>query len=172
VSAAPISLPSMSAMSLAVSMSMSMSMSMSILRRGARRPIGEPFCGRGARLARRLLADEEPPDFSLPRSGRQHLCFSSACMHRGAPAVREPTGAVRNLRCQHHAWTYSTTDGELLAVTDERDFVDLCKADKGLPQVNCDPWGGWVCVDHLQPPSQASQGVRGQGRSRDGAIPA
>ena len=97
MSAAPISLPSMSAMSLAVSMSTSMS----ILRRGARRPIGE-----------------------------------------------------------------------LLAVTDERDFVDLCKADKGLPQVNCDPWGGWVCVDHLQPPSQASQGVRGQGRSRDGAIPA
>ena len=74
-------------------------------------------------------------------------CFSNTCMHRGAPVVREPKGTVRNLRCPYHAWTYETTTGKLLAVTDERDFVGLCKDDKGLPQISCDTWGGWVWVN-------------------------
>lgn len=74
-------------------------------------------------------------------------CFSNTCMHRGAPVVREPTGTVRNLRCQYHAWTYDTTDGRLLAVTDERDFPGLCKDDKALPKIACDTWGGWVWIN-------------------------
>jgi len=74
-------------------------------------------------------------------------CFSNTCMHRGAPVVREPRGTVRNLRCQYHAWTYSTTSGDLLAVTDERDFVGLCKEDKGLPAAGCETWGGWIWVN-------------------------
>lgn len=73
--------------------------------------------------------------------------FSNTCMHRGAPVVREPKGTVRNLRCQYHAWTYEVTTGDLLAVTDERDFVGLCKEDKSLPQVSCDTWGGWVWIN-------------------------
>ena len=77
----------------------------------------------------------------------QVRCFSNTCMHRGAPVVREPTGTVRNLRCQYHAWTYDTTDGRLLAVTDERDFIGLCKDDKGLPEISCDTWGGWVWIN-------------------------
>jgi len=80
------------------------------------------------------------------RDGRIR-CFSNTCMHRGAPVVREPTGTVRNLRCQYHAWTYDTTDGRLIAVTDERDFPGLCKDDKGLPEISCDTWGGWVWVN-------------------------
>lgn len=74
-------------------------------------------------------------------------CFSNTCMHRGAPVVREPTGTVRNLRCQYHAWTYDITSGDLLAVTDERDFIGLCKDEKALPQVSCDTWGGWVWIN-------------------------
>ncbi len=74
-------------------------------------------------------------------------CFSNTCMHRGAPVVREPAGTVRNLRCQYHAWTYDATDGHLIAVTDERDFPGLCKDDKGLPEISCDTWGGWVWVN-------------------------
>ncbi len=74
-------------------------------------------------------------------------CFSNTCRHRGAPVVREPTGTVRHLRCQYHAWTYGITDGSLIAVTDERDFVGLCKEDRGLPEVSCDTWGGWVWVN-------------------------
>lgn len=74
-------------------------------------------------------------------------CFSNTCRHRGAPVVREPQGTVRNLRCQYHAWTYEITTGDLLAVTDERDFIGFCKEDRGLPQISCDTWGGWVWVN-------------------------
>jgi len=74
-------------------------------------------------------------------------CFSNTCRHRGAPVVREPTGTVRHLRCQYHAWTYGITKGDLIAVTDERDFIGLCKEDRGLPEISCDVWGGWVWVN-------------------------
>lgn len=81
--------------------------------------------------------------------GRDGLirCFSNTCRHRGAPVVRDRKGTVRNLRCQYHAWTYDITGGDLLAVTDERDFIGLCKQDRGLPQISCDIWGGWVWVN-------------------------
>jgi len=76
-------------------------------------------------------------------------CFSNTCRHRGAPVVREPRGQVRHLRCQYHAWTYGITKGDLVAVTDERDFIGLRKEDRALPEVSCDTWGGfvWVNVD-------------------------
>lgn len=80
-------------------------------------------------------------------------CFSNTCMHRGAPVVREPQGTVRNLRCQYHAWTYEITTGDLLAVTDERDFPGLCKEEKGLPQISCDTWGGWIWINMSPEPT-------------------
>ena len=39
--------------------------------------------------------------------------------------VREEKGSDRRLRCQYHSWTYDITDGTLIALPDERDFVDL-----------------------------------------------
>ena len=30
---------------------------------------------------------------------------------------------------------------------DERDFVDLCKEDRGLPEISCDTWGGWIWIN-------------------------
>ena len=51
-------------------------------------------------------------------------CFSNTCRHRGAPVVREKAGTIRHLQCQYHSWTYGIDNGELLAVPDERDFVD------------------------------------------------
>ncbi|MFK7918570.1 MAG: aromatic ring-hydroxylating dioxygenase subunit alpha [Ilumatobacter sp.] len=95
-----------------------------------------------------FLFDElGPPLIVIRGKDGQVRCFSNTCMHRGAPVVREPTGTVRNLRCQYHAWTYDTTDGRLIAVTDERDFPGLCKEDKGLPQISCGTWGGWVWIN-------------------------
>ena len=32
-------------------------------------------------------------------------------------------------------------------MTDERDFIGICKEDRGLPQISCDTWGGWVWVN-------------------------
>ena len=83
----------------------------------------------------------------------QIRCFSNTCRHRGAPVVRESSGQVRRLQCQYHSWTYDTAGGALIAVPDERDFVDLCKQDRSLPQVSCEVWGGWVWVN-LDPDAQ------------------
>ncbi len=74
-------------------------------------------------------------------------CFSNTCRHRGAPVVREKEGTIRHLQCQYHSWTYGIDNGELLAVPDERDFVDLCKEDRGLPEISCDTWGGWIWIN-------------------------
>ena len=101
-----------------------------------------------------FLFDELGPPLIVVR-GSDHTvrCFSNTCRHRGAPVVREPTGTVKHLRCQYHAWTYTTDTGELIAVPDERDFVDLCKDDRALPQVRCETWGGWIWVN-LDPDAQ------------------
>ncbi len=95
-----------------------------------------------------FLFDELGPPLIVIRGEDGRIrCFSNTCRHRGAPVVREQTGTVRNLRCQYHAWTYGITEGDLIAITDERDFIGICKEDRGLPEISCDVWGGWVWVN-------------------------
>jgi phenylpropionate dioxygenase-like ring-hydroxylating dioxygenase large terminal subunit len=73
--------------------------------------------------------------------------FYNTCQHRGAPVVREESGSVRQLRCQYHSWTYDITEGALIAVPDERDFVGLCRDERALRPVRCERWGGWWFVN-------------------------
>jgi len=73
--------------------------------------------------------------------------FYNTCQHRGAPVVRDPTGTARQLRCQYHSWTYDITDGALVNVPDERDFVGLDKAQRCLPGLRCEIWDNWVFVN-------------------------
>lgn len=80
--------------------------------------------------------------------------FYNTCQHRGAPVVRDAFGSARNLRCQYHSWTYDITTGELVHVPDERDFVGLCKAERGLVRLSCEVWQGWIFVN--QDPQAAS----------------
>jgi len=79
--------------------------------------------------------------------------FYNTCQHRGAPVVREASGTARQLRCQYHSWTYDITDGALINVPDERDFVDLDKTTRCLQTLRCEIWDGWVFVnqDHDAP---------------------
>ncbi len=72
--------------------------------------------------------------------------FRNACRHRGAPVVRGAGGNARLFVCQNHSWTYDL-EGHLVRVPDERDFVGLCPADRGLPPVRCESWGGWWFVN-------------------------
>jgi phenylpropionate dioxygenase-like ring-hydroxylating dioxygenase large terminal subunit len=72
--------------------------------------------------------------------------FYNTCQHRGAPVVREPAGTARTLRCQYHSWTYDITEGQLVSVPDERDFVGLEKAERCLARLRCEIWDGWVFV--------------------------
>ena len=73
--------------------------------------------------------------------------FYNTCQHRGAPVVRDLRGTARTLRCQYHSWTYDITDGALTQVPDERDFIDLCRGDRGLVPVACETWAGWIFVN-------------------------
>ena len=74
-------------------------------------------------------------------------CFYNTCQHRGAPVVREECGSARRLRCQYHSWTYDITDGTLVALPDERDFVDLDKTERSLPRISCDTFAGFIFIN-------------------------
>ena len=77
----------------------------------------------------------------------QIRAFYNTCQHRGAPVVRDAHGSAHTLRCQYHSWTYDITDGTLLSVPDERDFVGLDKASRCLPAARCETWDGWIFVN-------------------------
>lgn len=77
----------------------------------------------------------------------QARAFYNTCKHRGAPVVRDARGSARNLRCQYHGWTYDLDDGRLVSVPDERDFVSLCRDDRGLTGIACEVWQNWVFVN-------------------------
>ncbi len=81
--------------------------------------------------------------------GTDHVvrCFYNTCQHRGAPIVRDQRGSSRRLRCQYHSWTYDIDGGQLVAVPDERDFVDLDWEQRCLPRASCDTYGGFVFVN-------------------------
>lgn len=95
-----------------------------------------------------FLFDELGPPLIIIRGEDGVIrCFSNTCRHRGAPIVRESTGTVRNLRCQYHAWTYGITAGDLIAITDERDFIGINKEERNLPEIRCELWGGWIWIN-------------------------
>ena len=73
--------------------------------------------------------------------------FYNTCQHRGAPVVRDTSGTARTLRCQYHSWTYDITDGALISVPDERDFVGLDKDQRCLPTLRCEIWDNWIFVN-------------------------
>tara|TARA_B100000214_G_scaffold130411_1_gene92715 strand:+ start:2000 stop:3265 length:1266 start_codon:yes stop_codon:yes gene_type:complete len=74
-------------------------------------------------------------------------CFYNTCQHRGAPVVRDEAGSSKRLRCQYHSWSYDITDGSLVAVPDEHDFVDLDRTQRCLPKVSCETLEGFIFVN-------------------------
>jgi phenylpropionate dioxygenase-like ring-hydroxylating dioxygenase large terminal subunit len=74
-------------------------------------------------------------------------CFYNTCQHRCAPVVREDRGSSRRLRCQYHSWTYEIDGGKLVALPDERDFVDFDWEARCLPRASCDVFGGFMFVN-------------------------
>ena len=55
------------------------------------------------------------------------------------------SGNTKLLKCQYHSWSYDL-DGSLVRVPDERDFFNLDLSCKGLKEVYCDVWDGWVYI--------------------------
>ncbi|NKQ54294.1 aromatic ring-hydroxylating dioxygenase subunit alpha [Amycolatopsis sp. K13G38] len=80
--------------------------------------------------------------------------FLNACRHRGAPVARGCGGKVkRHLICGFHSWAYDLA-GNLVGVTEKRDFTDLRIAERGLTSVRCESWGGFLFVN-LDPEAPA-----------------
>jgi len=74
-------------------------------------------------------------------------CYYNTCQHRGAPVVRDERGSSRRLRCQYHSWTYEIDEGALVAVPDERDFVDLDWQQRCLPRARAEVFAGFIFVN-------------------------
>ena len=72
--------------------------------------------------------------------------FYNTCSHRGAPIVTEQSGQRSRLVCKYHGWTYSHS-GDLLAVRDPEDFVNLDKSCRGLTPVRCERFGNLIFVN-------------------------
>ena len=71
--------------------------------------------------------------------------FYNACRHRGAPVVREECGTAKRLTCLYHSWSYDTS-GELRAIPDNRNFVDVDQDALGLAPVRCESSDGFLFV--------------------------
>ncbi|MDA1074896.1 MAG: aromatic ring-hydroxylating dioxygenase subunit alpha [Proteobacteria bacterium] len=72
--------------------------------------------------------------------------FYNTCSHRGAPIVTEVSGHRPRLTCRYHGWSYNY-EGELLAVRDPQDFVDLDFKCRSLQSVRCEAFGNLIFVN-------------------------
>lgn len=72
--------------------------------------------------------------------------YYNTCQHRGAPLVKEEAGESRGFVCGYHGWSY-TLDGNLTAVRDRRDFVDLDFSCQSLIPVRCERLGSLIFLN-------------------------
>ncbi|MDT0575985.1 SRPBCC family protein [Croceicoccus sp. F390] len=74
--------------------------------------------------------------------------FLNVCAHRGAPVAPEGHGNCPVFVCKYHGWSYGQ-DGRLRAVSEQRTFGDIDKAQRGLRQMPCEERAGmiFVCLD-------------------------
>ena len=72
--------------------------------------------------------------------------FYNTCQHRGAPLVKEEEGKDRGFVCGYHGWSYKL-NGELVAVRDKRDFVDLDFSCQSLVPLRCETLGNLVFIN-------------------------
>lgn len=72
--------------------------------------------------------------------------FINACRHRGAPVAQGCSGKVRrHLVCGFHSWAYDL-EGNLVGVTEKRDFTALQLSERGLSPVRLASWGGFLFI--------------------------
>ena len=87
------------------------------------------------------------PILILRDNDNQVRAFYNTCRHRGGPLVREEAGTIQGgLVCGFHGWTYKLT-GELVGLTDPRDFVGLDMSCRSLWPVRCEQLGNWIFVN-------------------------
>lgn len=75
----------------------------------------------------------------------QIRAFLNSCSHRGAQIVEEGLGHARRMSCPYHNWTYNT-EGDLVGVTDRREFGDIDVSCLGLTPLPVAERAGLVFV--------------------------
>ena len=78
--------------------------------------------------------------------------FHNVCRHRGNRLV-DGQGRARRLVCNYHGWTYSS-DGALVGVPDEDQFIDLDRSKCGLRALPTELWQGFVFVNLDDTPTE------------------
>ena len=73
---------------------------------------------------------ETPVLLTKGRDG-QIRAFVNSCSHRGAVLVEDGLGHAKRLACPYHNWTYNS-EGDLVSLTDRREFGDVDMACLGL----------------------------------------
>ena len=107
-------------------------------------------------LGARLLDIPEPGDYVVTEIGRESIlivrqqggavrAFYNVCQHRGN-RLREcglgTTGEARSFTCAYHHWEYEL-DGSYRRIPDIDTFPQG-RPRRGLREVRCDTWGGFV----------------------------
>ena len=73
--------------------------------------------------------------------------FYNTCRHRGGPLVKQANGKIDGrMVCGYHGWSYDLK-GDLVALRDKRDFVNLDMSCKSLVPVQCDRIGNWIFIN-------------------------
>ncbi|NJO32963.1 MAG: aromatic ring-hydroxylating dioxygenase subunit alpha [Rhodospirillales bacterium] len=86
------------------------------------------------------------PIFLIRGKDDKVRAFYNTCQHRGAPVIRNGEGVASRLVCAYHAWTYDS-QGKLIAVPHEHDFCGLDKAQRGLKEIRCESWEGFLFIN-------------------------
>ena len=85
----------------------------------------------------------------LSRNSKGELtAFLNMCRHRGAAIVEVGKGNSSSFRCPYHGWAYNE-DGQLIGISDNKNFGDLDKSCKGLIRLKVLEKAGiiWVNLD-------------------------
>ncbi len=107
-------------------------------------------------LGARLIDIPEPGDYAVTEIGRESIlivrqadltvrAFYNVCQHRGN-RLRDcglgTTGQGRSFTCAYHHWEYEL-DGSYRRIPDIDTFAQG-RPQRGLAEVTCDTWGGFV----------------------------
>lgn len=96
----------------------------------------------------------EPGDYVCTEIGREAVllvrqadrgvrAFYNVCMHRGNRLRPAGQGSTDTFRCQYHHWEYGL-DGAFVRIPDLDTFPQGAPPCRGLAEIPCDTWGGFV----------------------------
>ena len=96
----------------------------------------------------------EPGDFVCTEIGRESVlivrqhdrsvrAFYNVCLHRGNRLRPAGNGSTDSFKCQYHHWDYAL-DGSFKRIPDLDTFPQGAPPCRGLVELPCDTWGGFV----------------------------